>query len=69
LVWSLYQKISNQVIVAGMGEVLGVKFEAIQFILDLYCINEIELRRDIFEKILKIDEIKLKKRIQKQNKK
>ena len=52
-----------------MGEVLGVKFEAIQFILDLYCINEIELRRDIFEKILKIDEIKLKKRIQKQNKK
>jgi hypothetical protein len=58
--WELYQKCSGQVIVAGMGDVLGIKFEAIDFIFNLYCIDDPEERRFLFEKIQIIDIIRLK---------
>jgi hypothetical protein len=60
--WDIYQKVSGQVIVAGMGDILGIKFEAIDFIFKLYEINDIELQRDLFEKIQHIDTIRLKER-------
>jgi len=58
--WELWQKCSSQVIVAGMGDVLGIKFEAIAFIFDLYEIYEPEERQFYFEKIQIIDIIRLK---------
>lgn len=60
LAWDIYNQCSSQVIVAGMGEVLGIKFEAIQFIFDIYEIKNAETRRDIFEKITLIDTIRIK---------
>jgi hypothetical protein len=51
---------ASQVIVAGMGDVLGIKFEAIDFIFNLYDITDIEEKRFLFEKIQIIDIIRLK---------
>lgn len=51
---------SSQVIVAGMGDVLGIKFEAIEFLFDLYEIDDNDERRLLFEKIQNIDIIRLK---------
>ena len=45
---------------AGMGEVLGIKFEAIEFLLNLYGIDDLEERRFLFEKIQIIDIIRMK---------
>lgn len=58
-IWEMYTKVSGQVIVAGMGEVLGIKFEAIQFLFDLYELPQ-ETRLETFEKILAIDAVKMK---------
>lgn len=60
LVWDLYQQVSGQVIVAGMGDVLGIKFEAIQFIFDLYGIMDRDEKLDLFNKILAIDSVRMK---------
>lgn len=43
-----------------MGDVLGIKFEAIEFLLDLYGIDDLEERRFLFEKIQIIDIIRMK---------
>jgi len=51
---------ATQVIVAGMGDVLGIKFEAIGFIFDLHGIDDLEEKRFLFEKIQIIDIIRLK---------
>jgi hypothetical protein len=51
---------SSQVIVAGMGDVLGIKFEAIEFLFDLFEIDDNDERRLLFEKIQNIDIIRLK---------
>lgn len=56
--WELFQKCANQVIVAGMGDVLGIKFEAIEFLLNLYGVEDLESRRELFEKIQIIDTIR-----------
>lgn len=56
----MYQKCSGQVIVAGMGDILGIKFEAIEFVFDIYEIDDREERRILFEKIQTIDIIRLK---------
>jgi len=64
LAWELFQKISGQVIVAGMGDILGIRFEAIAFILDFYEIYDSETRHDVFEKILAIDSVRIKFRNQ-----
>ena len=61
--WELYQKLSGQVIVAGMGEVLGINFLAIDFIFNLYEIEQSE-RLILFEKILAIDTVRCKERSQ-----
>lgn len=55
----MYEKLSSQVIVAGMGEALGIKFEAIDFIFNLYEITDTHEKQDYFEKIQLIDSIKL----------
>ena len=57
--WDLYEKLIGQVIVAGMGDILGVKFEAIQFIFEVYQVKEPFYRQDLFEKILLIDSVRL----------
>lgn len=58
--WQLYQKCSSQVIVAGMGDILGIKFEAIDFLFNLYKINNRYERKILFEKIQLVDSIRLK---------
>jgi hypothetical protein len=45
-----------------MGDILGIRFEAIEFILELYEIFDADQRRDIFEKIQIIDEKRLQER-------
>lgn len=60
LAWDLYQKVCSQVIVGGMGDVLGIRFEAIEFLFDLYDIINTDERRDLFEKILAIDGVRAK---------
>ena len=57
--WELWQKLSGQVIVAGMGEPLGIKFDAIGFIFDLYGIEDQLFKEDLFEKILIIDGVRM----------
>lgn len=64
----MYQKIQNQVIVAGMGEPLGLNQQAIINILDIYGIMDIEERKVIFDKILAIDNIRMKKLLEKNKK-
>lgn len=44
----VYTQTQRQVITAGLGEAIAVKYEAIEFIWNLY---EIENRRDCFEKV------------------
>lgn len=58
--WELFQRLSGQVIVAGMGEPLGIKFEAIGFIFDLYGIHDDTEKIELFEKITLIDSVRLK---------
>jgi hypothetical protein len=58
-VWSLYEKVMGQVIVAGMGEPLGIRFDAIEFIFDLYEVTDTYDRQEYFEKIQKIDSVRL----------
>lgn len=60
----MYQKVSSQVIVGGMGDVLGIRFEAIGFLLDLYDILMVDERRDLFEKIMSVDGVRAKMRSQ-----
>ena len=42
-----------------MGDILGIKFEAIEFIFNLYQIEDIYERQDLFEKIVAIDSVRL----------
>ena len=58
--WELYQKCSGQVIVAGMGDVLGIKFEAIEFLFNLYDIDDRDEKRLLFQKIQIIDILRLR---------
>jgi len=62
LAWELFQKVSGQMIVAGMGEPLGINFLAIDFILDIYGILKRDKRREMFDKIILFDSIRLRKR-------
>ena len=57
--WQLFQECSNQVIVAGMGDVLGIKFEAIDFLFNLYNINDEWEKQCLFEKIMTVDRIRM----------
>jgi len=61
--WEMFSKVSGQVIVAGMGEPIGIKFEAIQFLFELYNVPDDE-RIDIFEKIMAIDTVRMNYRKQ-----
>lgn len=47
----------NQVIVAGMGDVLGINHLAIHAIFGLYGITDQVERQILFEKILAVDEV------------
>lgn len=62
--WELYLTLSGQVIIAGMGEPLGINYLAIQFIFDLYEITDSETRQLLFEKIRAIDDVRCKERSQ-----
>lgn len=56
----MWQNLQNQVIVAGMGEVLGINHLAIHAMLDLYGYGREELRIErqlLFEKILAVDAV------------
>lgn len=43
-----------------MGDILGIKFEAIEFLLNLYGVEDLESQRELFEKIQIIDIIRLR---------
>lgn len=60
LAWDFYNKLAGQVIVAGMGEVLGIRFEAIEAILNIYRIEDPQIRVELFEKISIIDGVRMK---------
>ena len=60
LAWELYQKVSTQVIVTGMGDIIGIRFEAIESIMNIYGIMDSEERVDLFEKIIEIDTVRAK---------
>lgn len=45
----VYTLVERQVITAGMGQVIAVNYEAIDFTMNLY---EIENRQDCFEKVI-----------------
>lgn len=45
-----------------MGDILGIKFEAIQFLFDIYGIIDRDERLDLFEKIQIIDTARMKAR-------
>jgi hypothetical protein len=66
--WELYQKLSGQVIVAGMGDVLGINFMAIEFIFNLYEIYDPIERQCLFEKIIAVDSVRCKERSQQMQK-
>lgn len=57
--WQLFQECSSQVIVAGMGDILGIRFEAIDFLFDLYNIKDEWERECLFEKIMTIDRVRI----------
>lgn len=57
--WELFQECSAQVNVAGMGDILGIKFEAVDFLFDLYNIIDRDERVQLFEKIMTIDRIRV----------
>lgn len=55
--------VSNQVIVGGIGGVLDLDFNALNFILDLY---EIPNKRQVFEKVLGVSRYFIKEEREKQ---
>lgn len=59
-VMELYQKCAHQQIVAGMGQPIGIMFTSILALFDIYDIIDKDDRRELFEKIQLIDEIRLK---------
>ena len=59
-VLSLYHKVAGQQIVAGMGQPIGIIYQSILAIFDIYDIVNREERRELFEKITIIDSIRLK---------
>lgn len=59
LAWQLFQECASQVNVAGMGDILGIRFEAVDFLFDLYNIRDRDERVRLFEKIMTIDRIRV----------
>ena len=62
LAMEIFNKIQNQMIIAGMGEPLGLNQQAIINILDIYCIDDREERLILFDKILAIDCVRMSKK-------
>jgi hypothetical protein len=58
--FELYQKCNTQQIVAGMGQPLGILFSSILALFDIYGIIDIDERRELFEKIILVDQIRLR---------
>lgn len=56
--WQLFQECSGQVITTGFGDILGIKFEAIDFLFDLYNIKGEWERQCLFEKLMVVDRIR-----------
>lgn len=46
--WRIFQIVQTQVVTAGMGDVIGVDFNALNFVMELY---DIDNRRECFEKV------------------
>ncbi len=44
-----YLKVQNQVIVAGMGDVIALNYASLEFVMNLFGVNN---RRECFEKVL-----------------
>ena len=65
----IFNKIQNQLIIAGMGEPIGLNQQAIINIMDIYDIRDIEERRVLFDKILTIDNIRMAKLLEKKKSK
>lgn len=55
--------VSNQVIVAGMGEVIGINYLAIKFVMDLHGVHD---QREVFAKVTWLDAKILKAQREKQ---
>lgn len=47
----LYSLVQTQLVVIGMGEVLDINFNAIEFIMNLYNVPN---KKEVFEKIVKV---------------
>lgn len=47
----VYNIVQTQIITAGMGEIVGLDFNAINFVMEMY---EVRDRRRVFEKVLAI---------------
>jgi len=45
----VYSLVSNQIIVGGMGDIIGLNYNAVKFVMDLY---NIENQRDCFERVV-----------------
>lgn len=57
--WQLFQECSSQVITAGMGEILGIDYSAIDFLFRLYKIEDEWYKQCLFEKIITIDRVRV----------
>jgi len=53
-VWELYQVLSGQLIIGGMGTIIGLNFPAIHFVFEVYDIPR-ELWMTYFERLIVID--------------
>jgi len=61
----LFNKIQNQLIIAGMGEPIGLNHQAIINILDIYDIKNVDERKVLFDKILTMDNLRMVKMLEK----
>lgn len=47
--WRIYQIAQSQVITAGMGDIIGIDFRGLDFVMELYGVTN---RRAVFEKVI-----------------
>ena len=65
LAMELFNKIQNQLIIAGMGEPIGLNHQAIINILDIYDIKNVDERKVLFDKIITMDNLRMVKMLEK----
>lgn len=48
---NIYIRVRNQVVTAGMGQIIDLHFPSVQFVMDLY---DVKNKKNCFERVLKI---------------